>query len=236
MPRTPNAALTNRFDATSDPTVNDDETQAYDIGSRWVNVDTNTVFECVDATAGAAVWVTVNELIQANLEEPGVITPGGSLYFYGTTGGFTADEVQYARTFLRVGREYGSMRAYVASSTGPTKDIRMGVYDQADPSNGSGVPNAKIRETALTLPSTGVFTAAAFTAGNWTVPESGYYWLAIVRESAGGQFNVIQTNATYPANFLSVRRQTTTGTALPSTTSGLSNPASSVILASLLEV
>jgi hypothetical protein len=36
-----------------EPTVNDDETKGYSIGSQWVN---SFFFVCVDATAGAAVW------------------------------------------------------------------------------------------------------------------------------------------------------------------------------------
>lgn len=232
--------IKSNFTAIVDPTVDDDESKNYNVGSQWVNVATNTVFECVDATTGEAVWTTINDLIQSSLEEPGVVTPGGSLFVYGTSGGITANEIQYARVFLRVGREYGSMRAYVTSTFGAGHVIRMGVYDQTDPPSGSGVPVNKIRETALTEPSTGSFTTLPFTSesgGNWTVPESGYYWLAFVRDATGGGlFETIQTGATYPADFLPVRRETTTSGAFPTTASGLTNPASSVVLVSMLQV
>jgi hypothetical protein len=46
----------NKFDATSDPTVNDDNTQGYGVGSRIINVTTDKEFVCLDATTGAAVW------------------------------------------------------------------------------------------------------------------------------------------------------------------------------------
>ena len=46
--------------ATVNPTVNDDNTLGYSEQSHWVNTATDTVFVCVDATTGAAVWVDVS--------------------------------------------------------------------------------------------------------------------------------------------------------------------------------
>lgn len=48
----------NNFTAVSGPTVNDDETQGYSIGSRWA-VGGASEFVCLDASTGAAVWVLV---------------------------------------------------------------------------------------------------------------------------------------------------------------------------------
>ena len=45
--------------AAADPTVNSDSTAGFDVGHAWVNTSTPAVFECVDASAGAAVWVQV---------------------------------------------------------------------------------------------------------------------------------------------------------------------------------
>lgn len=42
--------------AVNDPTVNDDSSAGYSTGSNWVNVSTDKVFYCVDATVGAASW------------------------------------------------------------------------------------------------------------------------------------------------------------------------------------
>ena len=42
--------------AASDPTVNDDDTQGYMIGSRWINTSSPGEFICSDASTGAAVW------------------------------------------------------------------------------------------------------------------------------------------------------------------------------------
>lgn len=50
------AALKNSFLETTDPGVNDDNTQSYSIGSRWINTSTDKHFVCLDASTGAAVW------------------------------------------------------------------------------------------------------------------------------------------------------------------------------------
>jgi len=49
------------FDTTADPTANSDASNTdgngtFDEGSVWVNTSSNTVFQCVDATATAAIW------------------------------------------------------------------------------------------------------------------------------------------------------------------------------------
>ena len=46
--------------ATTDPTVNDDSDDGYVVGSQWVNTASSPLeaFVCLDATVGAAVWVT----------------------------------------------------------------------------------------------------------------------------------------------------------------------------------
>ena len=44
------------FAATTDPTVDADETLEFSIGSRWINTTTNKTFTCVDARELFAVW------------------------------------------------------------------------------------------------------------------------------------------------------------------------------------
>ena len=44
------------FTATSDPTVNTDSSQGYEVGSYILNVSTGSEWRCKDATVGAAVW------------------------------------------------------------------------------------------------------------------------------------------------------------------------------------
>lgn len=56
-----NAKLeTNHHRATTDPTVNDDINDGYDVGTFWINTSTNLTFINVDSTAGAAIWLDVD--------------------------------------------------------------------------------------------------------------------------------------------------------------------------------
>ena len=48
------------FSATTDPTVNDDSSAGYNVGSIWINTSTKSVFQCTDATTGAAIWTQLN--------------------------------------------------------------------------------------------------------------------------------------------------------------------------------
>jgi len=45
-----------KFDATTAPTVNNDTTEGYSVGSRWADVTNDNLYVCLDATTGAAVW------------------------------------------------------------------------------------------------------------------------------------------------------------------------------------
>jgi hypothetical protein len=54
----------NNFAATADPTVNNDSTQGYSKGSKWYNTNTNKIFECLNNSAGAAVWVSAQAAIE----------------------------------------------------------------------------------------------------------------------------------------------------------------------------
>lgn len=46
----------NNYETATDPTVNDDAADGYEIGSEWTNSATGETFKLVDSTNGAAVW------------------------------------------------------------------------------------------------------------------------------------------------------------------------------------
>jgi len=50
----------NNFEATTNPTANDDIDAGYSVGSRWVNNTLGFEFVCVDNTADAAVWLLLS--------------------------------------------------------------------------------------------------------------------------------------------------------------------------------
>lgn len=48
------------YTATAAPAVTDDGDNGYQVGSVWINLTTDNVYMCADATAGAAVWRQLN--------------------------------------------------------------------------------------------------------------------------------------------------------------------------------
>lgn len=44
------------FTKTAAPTVNDDSTQGYAVGSRWIDTTNDREYICLGAATGAAVW------------------------------------------------------------------------------------------------------------------------------------------------------------------------------------
>jgi len=51
--------------ATAAPTVNDDTTQDYSVGSRWYDTTNDRAYTCLDATTGAAVWREISVVAAA---------------------------------------------------------------------------------------------------------------------------------------------------------------------------
>lgn len=75
--------------ATTDPTVNDDASQGYSIGSMWVNGSADTIFFCADATVGAAVWVTHATSEYTDTDAKEAVQPGSHIYAATATGNDT---------------------------------------------------------------------------------------------------------------------------------------------------
>lgn len=49
--------LKNNLNATAAPTVNDDASEGYGVGSNWFDTANDEAYTCLDATDGAAVWI-----------------------------------------------------------------------------------------------------------------------------------------------------------------------------------
>lgn len=47
----------NNFSATTDPTTTDDSSKGYSLGSRWININIESEYICLDATTGVAKWI-----------------------------------------------------------------------------------------------------------------------------------------------------------------------------------
>jgi hypothetical protein len=53
-------AKRNNWTATTNPTINDDTNDGYDVGSMWLNTTNRNLWQCISATAAAAVWNLVS--------------------------------------------------------------------------------------------------------------------------------------------------------------------------------
>jgi hypothetical protein len=53
--------INTQYTYTTDPTVNNDQTQGYQAGDIWVNTATLASYICVSAATGAAQWVTIGQ-------------------------------------------------------------------------------------------------------------------------------------------------------------------------------
>lgn len=59
------AVVRHNRSATAAPTVNDDSTQNYEVGSRWFDTIADRAYTCLDASVGAAVWREVSVVAAA---------------------------------------------------------------------------------------------------------------------------------------------------------------------------
>lgn len=174
-------------------------------------------------------WVNVPEESGDSIVavQPGIVSLG-TLLDYPSNGGSSASEIQYARVYLIAGETYDAIQFFQESGGGAGRNVNLGIYDQATPGSTTGTPNNRVAETGTTATSSannGTFVEVALTAA-YTVSTTGYYWIAIIPDSANLKFAV---SATYRSDFLPVRRESGTGSTLPATTGTLTNPSSALI-------
>lgn len=177
-----------------------------------------------------------------NPSSAGGFVAGGRTMFdksaYRLAGGSQSGLIQYVQVTLVDGDIFDRMQTFIENSGLASREVRMGIYDQADPSDPMGVPRNLIAQTNsvgtgvpdgtfidLSLVDT-LVPGGSGAPQDFEVPATGFYWLAFVTDSATLRFAVTET---FRANYLDRREESGTGTTLPATASGLSNPVSSVI-------
>lgn len=216
---------------TTDPTVNDDESAGYDLGATWLNTTSKRAFILLDVSVGAAVWTDYTvPSITAVPDRVQLFDLGA----YSKKDSIDKEVIQYTRVFLNAGDTITGGECFIATGSGG-KNVRFGLYDQADPKNRSGVPATKVRETAQLTSSgfSGQYLSGSWTGGDYVVPATGFYWIAFVVNDAP---DVLVTEVEYEAGYLPRREATTTGTTLPASAAGLSNPKSAVAQVALIKV
>lgn len=233
--------------ALAPPTVNDDSTQGYSVGSMWVDTVGHTVYHCAHDAPGAAAWsggFAYDPGEAATISAYGKIAPGehalGTVLDYQKTGSFTASEIQYTRTWLVAGLIMDRMSTFVSAGANGTRDFRMGIYDQLDPLDPIGVPRNRVAQTNPTAPAatgwarpqlTNAPTGGSGTPLTW-LPVTGFYWMAFITDETALQFCVSDP---YQADYAPVYRETGTGLILPATVGVLTNPVSAISYVAAVE-
>lgn len=80
------------YSATTAPTATDDSSAGYGVGSVWINVTLDNVYQCADATPSSAVWVQLDGagftdfVVAGDSGTPQTISDGDTLTFEGING------------------------------------------------------------------------------------------------------------------------------------------------------
>ena len=175
------------FVSAVDPTVNDDTSAGYEVGSRWINLTTDTEFVCLDATAGAAVWVATTGAGGLALMLPSLYKGTGTAARYEMPGWYWAanavavwssGRLVYIPIYVHRTTTYDRISIYV-DTLDAGKLMRLGIYEAT-----SGV-------TGL-LPGALVLDAGTVSIGTTGIKEinisqeltEGFYYLAFVGDSS----------------------------------------------------
>lgn len=135
--------------------------------------------------------------------------------------------VQYMQVVMVEGTVIDRMETFL--STGTTDEIRMGIYSQSDPTDADGAPLTRVAQTGPRVMGggdEGSFVIEALLS-NFTVPSGGgFFWLAWIADGTNGKWGV---TGLFPAGFAFRQEQSSTGSDLPVSASGLSAPGSAAI-------
>jgi len=218
------------------PTITNDDSEEYEIGSVWITTD-NLAFIATSVATGAARWAPANA--DGGGGGAGSATPPGELMFgtlldYPSPGNVSSGTVFYLRLKVSAGVVISDMRTFIDSGGTVARELRMGLYAQTDPADPYGVPVTRVAQTANddTAGDSGLFKTLPLLGGNYTIAVTGFYWLAVVSDSTSLKFAV---TAAARADFLPVRQESGTGTTLPATTGTLTNPISAVLYVAAVE-
>lgn len=97
----PTLGIPNVNSSTSDPTASDDSSNGFQVGSRWWNTSSREEFVCLDASQGAAVWVsTTTGGGVSSGSSGGGADPGAQYLLLSATGSLANERVFSAGTGL----------------------------------------------------------------------------------------------------------------------------------------
>ncbi len=177
--------------SSSDPTVNNDNTQGYAAGWIWTNTQTGRFFICRAAATGAAVWdvmtyrshpgyVANNWYVPNEISQTGTVTPGNTTLY----------------TFSMVFEERCTIHQLASRVTTAqaSQNFQLGIYKNNVATN---------RPTGTPLSNTGNISTAsniaigAILGADVQVEPSLLYWLALMTSSTTAVFNGVSAQSPF---------------------------------------
>lgn len=227
-----------------DPVPTNDNTQGYSPGSLWVTVGAS-VWWCGSAATGAAVWRQVGfAAVTTPGDIAGVISqskiapgehPLGNVMDYHATGGVSASVIQYTRVWMQAGIILDRMANFVFTGANGTRDLRMGVYEQADPLDETLLPTNRVAQTNILAPVangkqfpqlTTAPTGGSGAPTTYAIPVTGYYWTAHITDETALSFAV---SSIYPVGLVPALFEAGIGNVLPAVATAPTPATSSVV-------
>jgi len=183
--------------------------------------------------------VTLRTLVNSGGSVGGAAASLGTVLDYADPGNLSANTLQYTQVYLVASQEVDALLTFVVSGGAVGRNIRMAIFNQSDPTDLFGEPNARVAQTNdeatdgddATYVSQLLTDAATGGSGSpttWVVPTTGYYWFAYTQNATN--LKVAVTDQAYPAGYLPRREETITSNTIPATAGTLTNPSSAVVL------
>ena len=150
-------------------------------------------------------------------------------YQAGVSGAF---DIQYTRVWLFKDAVMESMETFLVSTS--AQDLRFALYSQTVPADSSLGPSTKVAETAV-IPVTSANDGSyvgGFLSSSYTIPTTGYYWLAFLCSSTSPKF---AASVTFRADYLPRREESNATATFPVTTGTLTNPTSACLFVAIVK-
>jgi len=169
----------------------------------------------------------------------------GSLLDYPAAASSPSGEVQYLQIKVTAGVILDDMQYFLETGGSASRNVRMGLYEQADPTDRLGIPTNRVAQTNQTnttgavdqfkdLPLTDAVTGGAGSPVALEITVDGFYWIAFVADNPTAKYAV---SPPYRSDYLPVRRETgIVATTLPAVAGVLTNPVSSLVYVAAIEV
>jgi hypothetical protein len=179
-----------------------------------------------DSTEATGIrWSNSDGLIVRANERPRRIYLGHLMSYPNKGGATSAGLIYYIQVFINKDTVIDQFETFIDSGATAARNMRMGLYDQSDPADHTDIPQNRVAQTAsivLDLADNGLYkTVNLDGGGTYTVPTTGYYWLAFIADNTNVKFAVSDP---FVAAFLPHRHESGTGTTLPATAGSLTDP------------